>query len=280
MKIFRSRLFRVLPLLVMSMSLSQCSCSDIVGAMFVSEADELRLGQQFDADLRANHTEYPLYTSDASVGLYVQDVFNKVVAGIPKDEMPTSYSFQKIQMIDKDTVVNAFAVPGGYIYVYTGLIKALKNENELAGVLAHEITHVTHHHYRNQLAEQYGIQTLVSMLTGSNSQVSAVATTLIGLKLSRDDESDADKNGTAIIGSSLVGYNPLGIATFFERQGNSGSILWLSTHPDNATRVTAVKAQVNADANLKALAYGSDGNPRTDNIQLVGTFSTLKAKFP
>ncbi len=277
MKIFRSRLFKVLPLLVLSMSLSQCSCSDVMGSVFVSEADELRLGQQFDADLRANSTEYPLYTSDPSVGAYVQNVFDKVSAAIPSDERP-SYPLQKVQMIDKDSVVNAFAVPGGYIYVYTGLIRALKNENELAAVLGHEISHVTHHHYRNQLAKQYGVQTLVSLLTGTNSQVAQVAAGLAGLSFSRDDEYDADNSGTSLIGTA--GYNPLGVATFFERQGTGSTITILSTHPDNADRVAKVKAQVNGSSSLKALAYGSDGNPRTDNLQLVGTFSTLKAKFP
>ena len=277
MKIFRSRLFKVLPLLVLSMSLSQCSCSDVMGSVFVSEADELRLGQQFDADLRANSTEYPLYTSDPSVGAYVQNVFDKVSAAIPSDERP-SYPLQKVQMIDKDSVVNAFAVPGGYIYVYTGLIRALKNENELAAVLGHEISHVTRHHYRNQLAKQYGLQTLVSLLAGSNSQVAQVAAGLAGLVFSRDDEHDADSCSTAFMGRT--GYSPLGMATFLERASTGISTTILSTHPDNSARVTGIKAQVNADPVLKALAYGSDGNPRTDNLQLVGTFATLKAKFP
>jgi len=279
MKIFRSRLFRVLPLLVMSMSLSQCSCSDVVGAAFVSDADELRLGQQFDADIhnKSSKSYQPIYTADPSVQAYVQNVFDKVISGSPSSDLP-SYPLQKVQMIDNDTVVNAFAVPGGYIYVYTGLIKALLNENELAAVLGHEITHVLHHHYRKQLAEQYGVETLVSMLTGSNSQVAQVASSLVGLSFSRDDEYDADNNGTTLIGA--VGYNPLGVATFFKRQGTGSTITILSTHPDNTDRVAKVTAQVNASATLKALAYGSDGNPRTDDLQLVGTFSTLKAKFP
>jgi beta-barrel assembly-enhancing protease len=248
-----------------------------VDSVSVSDLNELRLGKQFDAELRANTTEYPLYTSDTTVYVYVQNVFDKVSATIPASEKP-SYPFQKVLMIDNDSVVKAFAVPGGYIYVYTGLIKALKNENELAAVLAHEITHVTHHHYRNQLAKQYGVQTLASLLTGTNSQVAQVAAGLAGLSFSRDDEYDADNSGTSLIGTA--GYNPLGVATFFERQGTGSTITILSTHPNNADRVAKVEAQVNASATLKALAYGSDGNPRTDDLQLVGTFSTLKAKFP
>ena len=248
-----------------------------VDSVFVSEADELRLGKQFDADLHANASEYPLYTSDPSVGAYVQNVFDKVSAAIPASEKP-SYPFQKVLMIDNDSVVNAFAVPGGYIYVYTGLIRALKNENELAAVLGHEISHVTHHHYRNQLAKQYGVQTLVSLLTGTNIQVAQVSAGLAGLSFSRDDEYDADSTGTYLIGGS--GYNSLGMATFLERASTGISVTMFSTHPDNADRVAKVKAQVNASASLKALAYGSDGNPRTDDLQLVGTFSTLKAKFP
>jgi len=280
MKIFSSRLFKVLPLLVLSMSLSQCSCSDVMGSLFVSEADELRLGQQFDADIhnKSSKNYQATYTADASVQAYVQSVFDQVKAQIPSSEMP-SYPLQKVQIIDAPKTVNAFAVPGGYIYVYTGLFTALRSENELAAVMAHEITHVVHHHYRNQLAESYGTQMLITMLTGDSGTVSKVVTSLFQLKYSRDDESDADANGTTLAGAAS--YNPLGVATFFSRMQTGLSVEVLSDHPTNSDRVKAVTAQINGNATLKALAYDAYGN--TDiNLYKVSQadFNTIKAKFP
>jgi beta-barrel assembly-enhancing protease len=266
MKFFKSRLWFMLSLMVMSMSLSQCSCSDVVGSMFVSEADEVRLGAQFDADLRANSAEYPLYDG-AELTTYVQGVFDKVAAQIPASEKP-GYPLQKVQLIDKPDVVNAFAVPGGYIYVYTGILKSMENESELAAVLGHEITHVTHHHYRNQLAKQYGVQTLVTMLGGSASSVSQVAQGLMALKFSRDDEYDADKTATLMVGAA--GWNPLGVASFFSRMSSSG-IDWLSTHPASSERVSEVNKLVASNSTLNALAA------RTDNYELVGGFAKFKA---
>ncbi|MEN9353354.1 MAG: hypothetical protein RL318_679 [Fibrobacterota bacterium] len=268
MKFLKSRFLFLLSLTVMSMSLSQCSCSDVMGSMFVSEADEVRLGAQFDADLRANPSEYPLYT-DPAMTSYVQGIFDDIVAQIPKDEKP-GYSFQKVQLIDQPEVVNAFAVPGGYIYVYTGILKAMENESELAAVIGHEVTHVTHHHYRDQLAKQYGVQTLVTMLGGDSSSVSAVAQSLLALKFSRDDEFDADKGGTKLAGAA--GWNPLGVATFFSRMGSS-TIDWLSTHPASSERVTEVNKLVESDANLKALAASEEKKDRFG-----GQFATFKAQ--
>ncbi|MEN9355134.1 MAG: hypothetical protein RL318_2459, partial [Fibrobacterota bacterium] len=198
-------------------------------------------------------------------------------AAIPASEMP-GYSFQKVQLIDRPDVVNAFAVPGGYVYVFTGTLKAMENESELAAVLGHEITHVTHHHYRDQLAKQYGLQTLVSMLEGDSSSVSQIAQSLLNLKHSRDDEFDADKGATSLAGDA--GWNPLGVANFFARMGGSG-IDWLLTHPDSKDRVDAVTAQVKESAVLSALAWSDAAKSvaRSDNYDLFGgAFATFKAQ--
>lgn len=251
MKLFKSRLWFLLSLMVMSMSLSQCSCSDVVGSMFVSEADEQRLGQQFDADLKKNPAKYPL-SKDMAMTAYVQGVFDEIHKAMPSDEVP-GYGFQKVQLIDDSATANAFAVPGGYIYVYTGILKAMDDESELAAVLGHEISHVTHHHYRNQLAKQYGVQTLVSLLGGDSSMVSSVAQSLLALKFSRDDEYDADNNGTKLAGTAQ--WSPLGVAHFFERMPTTGMPDVLSTHPDAGDRVVAVQAQVKKSATLGPLAY-------------------------
>jgi len=251
MKFFKSRLWFILSLMVMSMSLSQCSCSDVVGSMFVSEEDEMRLGAQFDADLKKNPSKYPLSTN-AAMTAYVQGVFDQIKGAMSKDEIP-SYGFKGVQLIDDPATANAFAVPGGYIYVYTGILKSMDDESELAAVLGHEISHVTHHHYRNQLAKQYGVQTLVSMLGGDSSQVSAVAQSLLALEFSREDEYDADKNGTLLAGTA--DWSPLGVAHFFSRMTSTGMPAVFSTHPDPGDRVVEVEKQVKLSSTLGPKGY-------------------------
>lgn len=276
MKFFKSRLWFLLSLMVMSMSLSQCSCSDVVGSMFVSEEDEMRLGAQFDADLKKNPSKYPLSTN-AAMTAYVQKVFDDIQAAIPSDEKP-GYGFKKVQLIEDGATANAFAVPGGYIYVYTGILKSMDDEAELAAVLGHEITHVTHHHYRNQLAKQYGVQTLLSMLGGDSSQVSAVAQGLLALKFSRDDEYDADKGGTLLAGTA--GWNARGVATFFERMPTTGMPDVLSTHPDAGDRVVEIYKYIRSVPSLAAQTWTDAENTvfRTTNLDRNnGDFKKYKA---
>jgi len=259
MKFFKSsfRRFFSIAVLAMPFALSACgsgvnSIGDVVGGLFVSEQDEMKLGAQFDAELRKNPAKYPL-SNDAAMTAYVQGVFDQIHQAMPASEVP-SYGFKKVQLINDPATANAFAVPGGYIYVYTGILKSMDDESELAAVLGHEITHVTHHHYRNQLAKNLGIQTLLSQLGGDSSQVSAVVQSLLALKISRDDEADADKNGTLLAGNATPNWSPLGVAHFFSRIPSTG-ISILSDHPDNGDRVAAVEAQVKLSNTLGPKGY-------------------------
>lgn len=276
MKVFKSRIVFLFSMLVLSMSLSQCSCSDVVGSLFVSEADEQRLGLQFDNDLKNSPSKYPV-SNNGEMRAYVQKVFDDIKAAVPKDEMP-SYGFQPVKLIDDPNTANAFAVPGGYVYVYTGILKSMEDEAELAAVLGHEITHVTHHHYRNQLAKQYGVQTLVTLLGGDSTMVSSVAQGLLSLKFSRDDEFDADKGGTLLAGTA--GWNARGVATFFERMPTTGMPEVFSTHPDAGDRVVAIFKYIRSVPSLAALTWSDDANSvyRTTNLDRNGgSFAKYKA---
>ena len=153
------------------------------------------------------------------------------------------------KIINDDKVLNAFATPGGHIYVFTGLIKYLDNEDKFAGVLGHEMAHADKRHTTKQLQTQYGIALLLSVALGDNpSTLAKIAGNLASLKFSRDAEEEADNFSVVYLsGTNMYACN--GAAGFFEKMlaaNQSGySLEFLSTHPDPGNRVAAInnKAQ-------------------------------------
>lgn len=245
------------------MSMMQCSCSDTLASIFISEDDELRLGTEFDVQLRSpeNAAEYPIYAATTpdkeAFQAYIENTFNSVYAAIPASERP-AYPF-KVAIIEKD-VVNAFAVPGGFVYVYTGIVNEAKNESELAGVLAHEMAHITKHHYRDAVMKQAGLSILLDALLGESASdltkaVASMFSNLTQLKVSRENEDDADATGTHYLGDSK--RNPTGIASLFARMPSSG-IDWLSTHPASTDRVSAVNKLVGSVGGTKSWDTSED----------------------
>ena len=155
-------------------------------------------------------------------------------------------------MIDKDEI-NAFACPGGFIYVYTGLLETLDNEAQLAGVLAHEVSHVVARHSIKKLQNIYGYSILVQIALGDKAEGVAgdivnVAAGLILQGYSRDNEFEADNYG--ILYAKNAGYNPEGMIQVFEKfekmEGNPPpAILNLfSSHPPAAQRIDKGKSQI------------------------------------
>src|SRR5690606_15543892 len=99
----------------------------------------------------------------------------------------------EIYIIHRDDVVNAFCTPGGFIYIYTGLIKYLDDKSSLAGVLGHEMAHADKRHSTNQLTKKYGIQTLLDVVLGNNQNLlTQIGAELVSLSFSRSDETQAD----------------------------------------------------------------------------------------
>jgi predicted Zn-dependent protease len=265
---------RSIPLITMVL-LMGCASMGGPGALLVSEQDEVRLGAAFDAQLRtdpAAKKEFPVFVANTpekqAFQNYVIGLAQSVLAAVPEQERP-GYAFH-FTLIDAP-VENAFAVPGGYVYIYTGIIKSMRDESELAGVLGHEIAHVAHHHYRNALAKQTGLSVLLQVLLGPDAgqlqqTVAQVFFTLSSLHLSRDNEADADRYGTRY--TAVSGRNPLGIAKYFGRVKNQGPE-WLSSHPAPANRVEKIQAQVAGNpaySSLAANAPVTEYKPRFDQM--------------
>ena len=150
----------------------------------------------------------------------------------------------QLKIINED-VLNAFCAPGGYIYVYTGLMKYLDAADDLAGVIGHEIAHADKRHSTTQMTKTHGIGVLTSIALGEASQstVAQMGQNLINLKFGRGDETESDKSSVEYLCNSS--FKPDGAAAFFEKLNTQGAGSktpeFLSTHPNPERRVEAIK---------------------------------------
>ena len=134
--------------------------------------------------------------------------------------------------------MNAFCTPGGYIYIYTGILKFLDSEDEFAGVLAHEIGHADMRHSTRQMTKMFGMQMLLSVLAGDQSALTQVTTALVGLKNSRKHETEADERSVMYL--CPTDYNAGAGAGFFQKieaLGGDRPPEFLSTHPNPTDRI-------------------------------------------
>jgi predicted Zn-dependent protease len=198
----------------------------------ISIEEEWQLGAQLSQDI----ARQVRLNTDPTVNSYVSNMGQRLVAQTPAPFNQLPWQFHVVQ----DPAINAFAIPGGHVYVNTGLIAAADNAAELAGVLAHEMSHVTARHSTEQLSRQYGISVLAGIALGQNPNALAElgAQILAGgalARFSREAEREADELG--IQAMAAAGYNPIGMATMFEellqnRQQSPGRVeQFFSTHP-------------------------------------------------
>jgi beta-barrel assembly-enhancing protease len=221
------------------------------GVNIFSESYDADLGAQLDKEIRSNPKEYPILQGHAEVKTYVKGVVNTVLAS-PEVKKRAIFAYA-VEIIHDDKTVNAFCTPGGYIYVYTGLMKFLDNEASLAGVLGHEIAHAECRHATKRMTTAYGAQMLIGIVLGKNpdmtAQIAANLFTNLGLlKNSRDDEMEADNQSMLYLKSTS--YYPGAIKYFFDKigtngQGGSGSFQKLFlTHPPSDERAHNVDARM------------------------------------
>jgi hypothetical protein len=188
--------------------------------------------------------------SDSQINAYVNDIGRRLASNAGGPQFP--YTFRVVNASD----INAFALPGGPIYINRGIIENARNEGELAGVLAHEIAHVALRHGTHQASKAYAAQAGLSILggllggkVGNNTAqilntVGGVGLNALFLKFGRDLETQADVRGAQILAAS--GYSPADMISFFhqlERVDSAKKTSWLSSHPAPPDRIARIQKE-------------------------------------
>src|SRR5579863_2262328 len=216
------------------------------GFNLFSKQQDIDLGREAAAQVRKQAT----VVSDPPLQEYIQRIGKRLTSQREAGDYP--YTFTVI--LDKN--INAFALPGGPTFVNTGTIAAAENEAQLAGVMAHEISHVALRHGTSQASKANLLQIpamLAGAIIGNGTLMGQLAQLGIGLgfnsvllRYSREAESQADALGSHIM--SEAGYNPIELARFFEKlQGTSGgsrALQFLSDHPNPGNREQAIDAEI------------------------------------
>lgn len=254
-KLFYSALFSVLLLVSISFFYS-------CGANIFSESDDVAIGKDIDQQIKADPRQFPMLQGRPEVNDYVTRIGKTILTNSNFIQYENTFPYQFT--VINDTIVNAFCTPGGFIYVYTGLIKFLDNEAALAGVIGHEIAHAERRHMTQRLTSYYGVNAILGLVLGSNPNIFAeiAANLFVGLGFlanSRSDELEADNYSIRYL--TATQWYPGSITFFFdkirEEQRQKGTTpgdleRLLSTHPLPQDRITNVSTQlrdlkINAD---------------------------------
>ncbi len=247
---------RLLAAALLAAAAAACAKNPVTGNrefVFMSESQEAELGRQADAQIRG---EMGVYDDDA-LQEYVAAIGARLAAASHRPDLPWRF------VVIDSPVVNAFAVPGGYVYLTRGLLAYLNDEAELAGVLGHEIGHVTARHSVQAYSRAAGAQ--MGLLLGQIfvpamrprygapglGDAAGQGLGLLFLKFGRDDERQADRLGAEYAAAS--GWDPHGVGDMLTTLGRiadttdrRGTPNWLATHPEPADRVAGVAGTVEA----------------------------------
>ena len=216
-------------------------CATLAGANYVSIEDEWQLGRQLEAEINQELT----LVNDPTIDRYIEQMGQAMVRQTNMAQLPWRFH------VVRDARVNAFNIPGGVVYIHTGLIAQAGSAGELAGAVAHEISHGVARHGTRRLSQMQEANLLAGVLLGQNpgtiGQIAAqVAATGAFAQFSRADEREADALGVQLMVAS--GYDPEGLARMLERlmADGSGGGGFFSTHPTSAERVANVRRDARA----------------------------------
>ena len=221
------------------LSASGCAVNPATGQrqfILMSESEEVEMGREADGSITES---LGLYDS-AELQATVTRIGNDLASRSERPALPWSF-----KLVD-DPIVNAFALPGGFIFITRGIMAALNSEAELAGVIGHEIGHVTARHSASQMSRQQlqqiglGVGSVLSSDVASAAGVLSAGLGLLNLSYGRGDESQSDELGVRYM--SRAGYDPNSLIGVFQTLalvgggGDGGPPEWASTHPDPVNR--------------------------------------------
>jgi predicted Zn-dependent protease len=241
----RNHLYFTLLLALPLSLLPSCKPGQGSGINLFSPDQDLELGRQVNQEILNDPKQFPILpqAQNPEVYAFVRGITQKLLS-TGKVQYSDQFAWE-VRIIKQDSTLNAFCTPGGFIYVYTGLIKFLDSEDQLAGVMGHEIAHAALRHSTRQMTQVYGLAALTSLITGRSDPglLEKIVQGLISLKFSRNHETEADLYSVVYL--CATDYNASGAAGFFKKmQGAGGNPPeFLSTHPDPGNRVETIEAK-------------------------------------
>jgi predicted Zn-dependent protease len=227
-------------------------CAIVGACSSISQQDEVAMGAQAAQQVNA---QLPML-QDATVNAYVNSLGSSIARTTSRSDLAWQFG-----VVNTD-VINAFALPGGYIYVNRGVLSRASNESELASVLAHEIEHVVRRHSVKQIEQAQGANLGVGIacaLTGVCQNQAAQAAIQVGgtavfARFSRQDEVQADEGGF----NNMInaGINPRGMLTFFQKLlaeeqssgGGGAASAWFADHPGTQDRIADIQRLLSENA--------------------------------
>ena len=226
------------------------SCDRNGDFVIFSPKEDVALGAQVNQEILNNPDEYTVLSEEEypEAYQYLRAITEEVLSS-EAIQYKDIFAYDSIKIIQNDSVLNAFATPGGYIYVYTGLIKYLDSPDHLAGVIGHEIAHADQRHSIKMLQTEMTTQLLLDIALGQNQgAVTQVLQKLGSLKFSRSAETESDEFSVTYLSSTP--FECTGAAGFFQKleaEGSgSGVPAFLSTHPNPDNRIENIQETAEA----------------------------------
>lgn len=244
---------------------------------FFTVQQDIKLGEQLDVEIQSNATEYPVLDKAKNPAVYAY------LEAMRDDILSSNLIFHrsdftwKVTIINKN-VLNAFAAPGGKIYIYSGLLKNVKSSAELAGILAHEIVHADRRHSTQQMTKNNMVNIALSVILGQDStalknMAKQMASGAAAMAWSREYEYEADSMAVDFVYSirGRKNYKCDALTDFFKRMDASSTATytpeWLQTHPLDSKRIARVNGH-----------FVTLGSPAGDLF--TSEYSSFVAKLP
>lgn len=248
----------------------------------IPKEKDIQLGALTSHKIHSDPKAYPLLDKAKYPDTYkhLTRVVNNILVS-PEIHEQDIFAYDSITIINDDKIVNAFCTPGGYIFVYTGLIKLAQNEDQLAAVIGHEIAHAELRHSVKKLTRGVGRQAVIiagAAAAGASFGVFIaveVANKILGLGLGRDQENSADKHSVIYLGTG-TDYSTVALADFFTEMTKSGNNVKIppiiSTHPDTENRIFRIRKWA------KKYGYNTAYKPHPDFILLQASIQGISPK--